>query len=89
MIFLANGTKAHPRLIGNNLVTKYGLPEGSCVIPNKSAYTKDETWEKVLKFLAPGIRKMVVINVDLFCSILFSTYLNVHLCPFKLYADDS
>ena len=26
MLFLAKGTKVDPRLIGNNLVTKYGLP---------------------------------------------------------------
>ena len=38
VIFLAKGTKVHPRLRGNNLVTKYGFPEGSCVIPNKAEY---------------------------------------------------
>ena len=69
VIFLAKGTKVHPRLRGNNLVTKYGLPEGSCVIPNKAAYMDDETWAKVVKVVAPGIRKMAVSNVDLFCSI--------------------
>ena len=37
VIFLSKGTKLHPRLRGNNLVTKYGLPEGSFVIPNKAA----------------------------------------------------
>ena len=54
----------HPRLIGNNLVTKYVFPEGSCVIPNKAAYMDDETWAKVVKVVAPGIRKMAVSNVD-------------------------
>ena len=63
VIFMANGTKVHPRLRGNNLVTKYGFPEGSCVIPNKAAYMEDETWAKVVKVVAPGIRKMAVINV--------------------------
>ena len=28
VIFLAKGTKVHPRMRGNNLVNKYGLPEG-------------------------------------------------------------
>ena len=37
LIFLAKGTKVQPRLRGNNLVTKYGSPEGSFLIPNKSA----------------------------------------------------
>ena len=64
LIFMTKGTKVHPRLRGNNLVTKYRLPEGSCVIPNKSAYTDDETWEKVVKVVSPGIRKMAVRNVD-------------------------
>ena len=42
---------------------KYGFLEGSCVIPNKAAYMDDETWEKVVKVVAPGIRKMMVRNV--------------------------
>ena len=66
VIFLAKRTKVHPRLRGNNLVTKYGFPEGSCVIPNKAAYMDDETWVKVVKVVAPGIRKMAVINADFF-----------------------
>ena len=57
MIFLEKGPKVHPRLRGTILVTRYGLPEGSCVIPNKAAYTDDGTWEKVVKVVAPGIRK--------------------------------
>ena len=75
----------HPRRRDNNLVTKYGLPEGSCVIPNKAAYVDDETWSKVV---APGIRKMAVINVAFVCSVLFSTYINLHLCSSKLSTDD-
>ena len=64
VIFLAKGSKVHRRMIGNNLVAKYGLPEGSCVIPNKSAYMNDLTWAKVMKVVAPGIRKMTVRNVN-------------------------
>ena len=88
VIFLAKGTKVHPRLRGNNLVTKYGFPEGSCVIPNKAAYMDDKTWAKVVKVVAPGIRKMAVRNIAYVCSILFSTYLTLHLCSYKLSADD-
>ena len=57
VIFMANGTRVHHRLRGNNLVTKYGLPEGSCAITNKAAYMDDETWAKVVKVVAPGVRK--------------------------------
>ena len=66
VIFLEKGTKVHPRLRGNTLVTKYGLPEGSCVIPNKAAYIDENTWAKVVKVAAPSIRKMTVRNVDFF-----------------------
>ena len=89
VIFLEKGTKVHPRLRGKNLVTKYGLPEGSCVIPNKAAYMDDETWAKAVKVVAPVIRKMVVSNVDFVCSILFYTYLTLHLCSSKSSADNS
>ena len=57
VIFLAKGTKVHPRLRGNNLVTKYGFPEGSCVITNKAAYMDDKTWAKVVKLVAPVLEK--------------------------------
>ena len=86
---MAKGTKVHPRLIGNNLVTKYGFPEGSCVIPKKSAYMDDETWEKVVKVVAPGIRKMTVRNVAFFCPVLLYTYLTLQLCYYKFSEDDS
>ena len=69
VIFLAKGAKVHPILKGTNLVTIYVLPEGSCVIPNKAAYMDDETWVKVVKLIAPGIRKMKVSNVA--CVFLF------------------
>ena len=88
VMFLAKGTKVHPRLRGNNLVTKYGLPEGSCVIPKKSAYMDDETWAKVVKVVDPGIRKMAVRNVAFVFSNLFYSYLTLHLCYSKLSSDD-
>ena len=69
VIFLEKGKKVHPRLRVNNLVTKYGFPEGSCVIPNKASYMDDETWSKVVKVVAPGIRKMKLSNVV--CFLLF------------------
>ena len=53
--FLAKGGKVHPRMRGNNLVNKYGLPEGSCEISNKSAYMYVNNWAKVVKVVAPGI----------------------------------
>ena len=42
---------------GNKLATKYGFPEGSCVIPNKAVYMDEKNWEKVVKAVAPGIKK--------------------------------
>ena len=57
VIFLANGTTLHPSLRGNNLVNRYVFPEESCVIQNKLSYMDDETWAKVAKVVAPGIRK--------------------------------
>ena len=72
VIFLVMGTKVHPRLRGKNLVTKYGLPEGYYVNPNKAAYLYDENWAKVVKVVAPGIRKIAVNNVDFFlCLIIY------------------
>ena len=89
VIFLTKGEKVHPRLRGRNLVTKYRLLEGSFVIPKKVGYMDDNTWAKVVKGVAPGIRKMAVRNVAFVCSILFSTYLTLHLFSSKLSADDS
>ena len=43
----------------------------------------DETWAKVVKVVSHGIRKMAVSNVAFVCSMLFSTYLNLHLCSSK------
>ena len=53
-------------------MTIYGLPEGSSVIPNKSAYMDDETWVKAMKVVSPGSRKMKMSNVDCVFPILFS-----------------
>ena len=63
VIFITKGTKVHPRVRGTNLVTRYGLPEVSCVIPKESAYMDDETWEKLVKVVSPGIRTMKVVKV--------------------------
>ena len=88
VIFLAKGKKVHPRLRGNNLVTTYGLTEGSCVIPTKSAYMDDETCPKVVKLVSPGIRKTQVSNFASFLPIILSIYLTLHICPYKLSVDD-
>ena len=63
VIYLSKGSNVHLRLRVNNLVTRYGLPELSCVIPNKEEYMDNETWKKVVKLLAPVIRKINVSNV--------------------------
>ena len=49
----------------------------------------DKTWEKVVKLVDPSIRKMAVRNVDFVCSILFYTYLTLHLCSYKFSAEYS
>ena len=41
VIFLAKGTKVHPRFRGINLMTRYGFLEGSSLIPNKEEYMDD------------------------------------------------
>ena len=89
VISLTKGTNMHPSLRGNNSVTKYGSPEGFFVTPKKAAYMDDETWAKVVKVVAPGIRKMAVRNVAFVCSILFSAYITLHLCSSKFSAYDS
>ena len=58
------------------------------MIPNKAEYMDDETWAKVVKVVAPGIRKMAVSNVAFVCSNLFYSYLTLHLCSSKFSADD-
>ena len=71
MILQAKGTKVHPTMRGNNFLTKYGLPEGYCTIPNKAAYMDDKTWAKVVKVVARGMRKMAVRNVAFVCSFYY------------------
>ena len=66
MVFLTKGTNVHPRLRVTNLVTRYGFPEGSFIIPNRSGYTDDENRVKVVKVVSPGIRRMKVINLLVF-----------------------
>ena len=88
VIFLENGKKVYPRIRGTNLVTRYGLLEGSCVIPNKAAYMVDQTWEKVVKVVYPVIIKNLVINVAYVCPILLSFYITLHICPSELSSDD-
>ena len=88
VILLSKGTKVHPRMRGNKLVTRDGFPEGSCVIPKKGEYMDDETCPKVVKLVEPGIRKITVSNAGFVCYILFSAYLTLHLCSSKLSADD-
>ena len=53
------------------------------MISNKAAYMNDETWEKVVKLVAPGIRKVKVINVACVLNILLYIYLTIHICPSK------
>ena len=80
--------KVHPRIRGTNLVTRYGLPEVSCLIPKKASYMDDDIWAKVLKVVDPGIRKMKVSNVDCGFPILLSIYLTLHLCTYKFSSYD-
>ena len=63
VIFLGKGVNMNPRLRDTKLVTRYIFPEGYCVITNKVEYMDDETWEKVVKVVSPGIRKMKARNV--------------------------
>ena len=64
-------------------MTGYVLTEGYCVIPKKSAYMDYETWEKVVKVLARGIRKIKVSNVACVFPILLSINLTIHVCTYK------
>ena len=69
-------------------MTRYGFPEGSCVIPDKAAYMDYKTWENVVKVVAPGIIKIKMSNVVCDFPILFSIYLTFHICTSKLSTDD-
>ena len=48
----------------------------------------DETCTKVVKVVAPGIRKMEVSNVACVFPILLYIYLTLHLYTYKLSSDD-
>ena len=84
---MAKWTKVHPRLRGNKLVNRYIFQEGSCVIPKKTAYMYDETWEKVVNVVSPGIIKIKVSSFACVLPILLSIYLTLHICPSKLFTD--
>ena len=69
VIFISKGTLLHPSLRGTNLVTRYGFPEGSCIILNK---------------VTCGIRKMRVRYVSFVLLIVLYIYPPLHICPSKL-----
>ena len=48
----------------------------------------DDTWEKVVKVVAPGIIKMKVSNVACVFPILLSIYITIHIYPSKFSSDD-
>ena len=75
VISLTKGASVHPSLIGNDLVTRYGFPEGSCVITKKGVYADDETWAKVVKVVAPGIRKFKARDF----TFLFFLFYSLHI----------
>ena len=89
VICMEKGTEVHKSLRGKNLGTKYGLPEGYFVLQSKEAYMDDKTWAKVVKVVASGIREMAVSNVAFVFSILFSTYLTLHIRSSKFSLNDS
>ena len=53
------------------------------MIPNKAAYIDDETWSKLVKVVAPAIRKTKLRNVAYVLSILFSIYMPTNICPYN------
>ena len=83
VIFLAKGTLVHSRLKGTNLITKYGLAEWYCVIPNKVSYTNDETWAMWWKWYPLLLEKWGWV-FSCVLSILLSICLNSHICTSKL-----
>ena len=67
VIFLAKGKKFHPRLRVNNLVTIYGLPEGSCVIPNKTIEEVLFVGNEYIDYLRACIyRRLLFLSVAVF-----------------------
>ena len=88
VIFISKGKRVHPRLRYTNLITRYGFPEGSCLITKKIAYLDYDTWAKLVKVVAPGITKIKVSSVACVLPFLFSLYLTLHIFPSKLSAYD-
>ena len=82
VVFVPKGREVPRRFRGDRLHSVYGLPEGSCVIPNKNGYMDDDTWLKVVEILAPAIRKMKGIrdHPDWYCNLTydgFKSHVNV------------
>eukprot|EP00957_Ditylum_brightwellii_P193561 14740053-Ditylum_brightwellii.AAC.1 len=47
VIFVAKGSEVNRHFSGDKLHTVYGLPKGSCVMPDANGYMDDETWLRV------------------------------------------
>ena len=62
VVFLTTGQKVNRTFSNYRLHKIYGLPEGSTVLCNNSAYMDDATWIKCVKAMAPGIRAMPTIK---------------------------
>ena len=88
MVFIEKGALVHPGLRGTNMVTKYELKEGSCVIPNKISHINDETLVKVVKLASYAIRKMRAI-FSCILPILFYIYLIPHTYTSKFSVDNT
>eukprot|EP00957_Ditylum_brightwellii_P040976 3102207-Ditylum_brightwellii.AAC.1 len=76
VIFVPKGKEVLWCFKGDRLHSIYGLVEGSCVIPNKNDYIDDDTWLKVVKRLAPAIRKMKRIqdHPDWYCNFTYDGF---------------
>ena len=73
VVFVVKGKgKVKSMFSDARLVKHYGLPEGSTVIMNDSAYMDDETCEAVVEKLAPAIRKMKVSRMRLLLLYIFN-----------------
>ena len=60
-----------------------GLPEGTCVVPNETAYMDDSTWYEFVDVLSPAIRKLPVLcnHPDWWCVLTydgFKSHVNVN-----------
>ena len=54
-----------------------------CLGLEQVIYMDDKTWENVVKVVAPGNRKMKLINVAFVLPNLFSIYITIHICTSK------